>query len=84
MRRQRSTRNRKEYCRRATMLFRCLSAIFLLLVGAFIFDAVGRNLVRYVVERVYTPPAITPENATLYNRFVALIKAHPEHEGKLC
>jgi len=63
-------------------LFRCLRSplvIALLLPVALLFDAGGRHLVRYVTERVYTPPALTRDNVMAYNRFVRLVEAHPEH-----
>ncbi len=47
---------------------------------AFVFFCLGgKYKVRFLLERIYTPPALTIKNIPVYKRFVNFVKSHPNH-----
>lgn len=56
------------------------AGVGLLLLGLVFFHLIGHHLVRGWLGHIYTPPALSPEKAALYSRFVKLIQAHPQYK----
>lgn len=55
------------------------AGIISLLLGCVFFHLMGHHIVRRVLGRVYTPPALNREKVVVYTRFVRLVEAHPEY-----
>ncbi len=78
----RSIRDQNMHCKGPKRWLRRLLSpvgVGLLLGGLVFFHLIGHHLVRGWLGHVYTPPALSPEKAAVYSRYVTFIRLHPEY-----
>lgn len=61
-------------------LWFCITVVIVwLLLCCVYFLLLGHHVVRWSLGHIYTPPALSPEKAAVYEDFIRLVKAHPEY-----